>query len=567
MRKTGLALYTIFALLFAGLPIFVLKMSALGAAKYEEFTLTPWLWAAIGAVALCLIPVTLPKIPDWLAGPLWGCAAFQYRYHCFRLIEPHMVMKYDFGAVLDSVEGAKLVKEAIFTHWAFYPRILEWWNENYGTGYPYHDAVLFNLMVSGFTVLLIYLIARRIWKRQRAAMLAAAIACFWPSFSYYASVTSNEHLAMFFMLLASYFGMLAWESGGGSLRQAQGPLTGSAVPTDAEPVEASKKDIKAEKLTRVPSTASTSSATAGTAKTILFVLLAGLSAGLADLFKQFSPVFLIAAFGAGLLFILIEGRGKEKDKKPLTRIGALLLAVILMFGCSFGVKEKAYRWLEGYLDMPVCRGATAHFLWIGLNSKGGGMWTEEEGMKVYELAEQYNYDYDQVMDGLWTLLREDLDAHRDALPGTIQNKMEKDWEADIGVTLWIKSLYDEIAIWEAETGLQFQNWLVTRPELDEIDFDPGHKITISSAAYYMSVMGLVALGGLLGLFLRRPEETYLRLVFYGYALLFVLSEAQGRYQIVLFPVFALLAAGAAEGCGELLGRVTANHKKIKAERH
>ena len=56
-------------------------------------------------------------------------------------------------------------------------------------------------------------------------------------------------------------------------------------------------------------------------------------------------------------------------------------------------------------------------------------------------------------------------------------------------------------------------------------------------------------------------------MFYGYALLFVLSEAQGRYQIVLFPVFALLAAGAAEGCGELLGRVTANHKKIKAERH
>ena len=83
----------------------------------------------------------------------------------------------------------------------------------------------------------------------------------------------------------------------------------------------------------------------------------------------------------------------------------------------------------------------------------------------------------------------------------------------------------------------------------------------------MSVMGLVALGGLLGLFLRRPEETYLRLVFYGYALLFVLSEAQGRYQIVLFPVFALLAAGAAEGCGELLERVTANHKMIKAERH
>ena len=89
MRKTGLALYTIFALLFAGLPLFGLKMSALGAAKYEEFTLTPWLWAAVGAVALCLVPVTLPKIPDWLAGPLWGCAALQRRERCVSANQPH----------------------------------------------------------------------------------------------------------------------------------------------------------------------------------------------------------------------------------------------------------------------------------------------------------------------------------------------------------------------------------------------------------------------------------------------------------------------------------------------
>ena len=62
-------------------------------------------------------------------------------------------------------------------------------------------------------------------------------------------------------------------------------------------------------------------------------------------------------------------------------------------------------------------------------------------------------------------------------------------------------------------------------------------------------MGLVALGGLLAFARRDPAEMYLRLVFYGYALLFLLSEAQGRYQIVLFPVFALLAAGAAERAG------------------
>ena len=127
--------------------------------------------------------------------------------------------------------------------------------------------------------------------------------------------------------------------------------------------------------------------------------------------------------------------------------------------------------------------------------------------------------------------------------------METDWKADIGVTQWVKTLYDEVAIWEEETGEEFHDWSVSREELDEIDFDPGHLITMSSAAYYMCVMGLVALGGVLAIFLRSPAETYLRLVFYGYALLFLLSEAQGRYQVVLFPVFALLAAGACEVAG------------------
>ena len=521
MRKTGIALYTIFALLFAGLPFFVLKMSSLGAARYEGFALQPWLWAALGAVALCLIPIELPKIPDWLAAPLWGCAAFQYRYHCFHLIETHMEMKYDFSAVMVSVRGIRQAKEAIFTHWAFYPRVLEWWNGLCSQQYLYRNAVYFNLLTGAATVLLVYLIARRVWKRQRPAMIATAIACFWPSLSYYASVTSNEHLAMFGMLLTSYLGILAWQ----------------IATQDTDKLSSAARRILVTVL----------------------VLLAGLSAGATDLFKQFSPVFLIAAFGTGLLFLLMDYKKQSgetrseaaKRKRGLGRqILCLILAVAVMFGAATAVKERAYRWLEGYLEMPVARSATAHFLWIGLNSKGGGMWTEEEGMKVYELAEQYDNDYDKVMDGLWALLKEDLAAHRDRLPDTLRSKMEKDWEADIGVTLWVKTLYDEVAIWEEEhPGEVFHDWEVSREELDELDFDPGDSIAKSSAAYYMCVMGLIALGGLLAIFLRNPAEMYLRLVFYGYALLLLLSEAQGRYQVVLFPVFALLAAGAAEVAG------------------
>ena len=543
MRKLGIALYTIFALLFAVLPVFVIRMSLLATAEYEGFTLRPWLFGALGALALCLVPLELPRFPDWLAAPLWGCAAFQYRYHCFHLIEPHMVMKYDFATVLDSVRGIRQAKEAIFTHWAFYPRVLEWWNGRFGNDFIYRSAVYFDLAVGGLICLLVYLIACRVWKRQRAAMLAAAIVCFWPSFSYYASITSNEHPAMLLMLLTSYLGILAWQLA------AAGREEGGENWVQKLPKAASRAIFAA------------------------LVLLAGLCAGLTDLFKQFSPVFLIASFGAGLLFLLMEsnpGRGevetqtKARRKAAGRRICSLLLCIVIMFAEAGAVKERAYRWLEGYLDMPVARGATAHFLWIGLNSEGGGMWTEDAGMKVYELAEQYGNDYDKVMAGLMDLLKADLKAHPDSLKTTLQNKMEQDWGADLGVTKWIKSLYDEVSIWEEQTGEVFHDWSVSREELEPLDFDPGDVIARSSAAYYLCVMGLIALGALLAVFLRNGPETYLRLVFYGYALLFLLSEAQGRYQVVLFPIFALLAAGACEVAGGLSRMMIEQRKRTQA---
>ena len=61
---------------------------------------------------------------------------------------------------------------------------------------------------------------------------------------------------------------------------------------------------------------------------------------------------------------------------------------------------------------------------------------------------------------------------------------------------------------------------------------------------------------------KKPEAMYFRLICYGYALLFVLSEAQGRYQMVLFPFFALLAAEGAKESAELTGRLL--HRREKA---
>ena len=152
-------------------------------------------------------------------------------------------------------------------------------------------------------------------------------------------------------------------------------------------------------------------------------------------------------------------------------------------------------------------------------------------MQVYRLAEKYNNDYDKVMEELWQLLREDLEAHPEALPGTILHKMKIDWAADSGVVDWIMWLYDGGA--------------GTLPH--------AQTIYLVSASYYIALIGWLAVGALFAFVQGKKEQDgafFLRLLVFGFAFALVFSEAQGRYQMVLFPIFALLAA---HGAGQMPG--------------
>lgn len=512
-----------------GLPLYILSLSSKAMANYEGFSpiLTKYIALAVLGAAICAVPLDwlwkkLPAwqghpagtpiiVPDWLAFPIWAWAGFQYRYDCFQIIQPYLQMQYDFAAALESARGFYQAKEAIFTHWAYYPRLLYMWFVHTHDN-SYQNAAYFNFIVCGLVVAMVYVLARLVCKRQRCAMMAAGIACFWPSFAYYSCVTTNEHFAMLMMLFTSVFAIAG--------------------------VKLAMASAKEEAKSNVYFTPAVLKILA-----ISFLLGAGVSAALSDLFKQFSPVFYIASFAVCLVFFLME-------KPPVNRLIAIILAFAMMFAATTATKTYARHWLENYLGEPVAKSATAHFLWIGLNSKGGGEWSAEEGMKVYELAEQYNNDYDKVMEELMALLKADLAENKDKLPDTIKHKMEKDWAADTGIMLWLKAMYNDVQAWMDDNDGADPTW-VPREEKDLYDFDPVNDITKNSAALYMAVMGLIAVGGFAAVFRRKPEEMYLRLVFFGYALLFILSEAQGRYQVVLFPIFAVLAACAGEQIGGL----------------
>lgn len=475
MKKWGTFCYVVFCVLFLAVP----GVALLGSARFlvssgilvSGAVLSLFFFAVLGAVFF--LP-RMEKVPSGVHLAVVMGVSVAFRYLCWKAIGDHMVMLYDYKTALESAMGAYAAKEAIFTHWAFYPRILRLWFAIFGAGYP--QAVAFSIAVGACSVGLVWLIAKELWHSKKLATVAGLILALWPSLGLYHTVTSNEHLAMLTMLLGIYFLLLF--------------------------VKGKKTDWKSW----------------------VFCILAGAFAGSSDLFKAFSPIFLVA-------FLLVGGVRWCKEGGGAKKLGSLLLAFVVLAASGTAVKSAAYGYLEQDLGQEICRSSTAHFFYIGLNSQSQGVWSEETGMQVYRLAEKYNNDYDKVMEELWQLLREDLEANPEALPGTILHKMKIDWAADSGVVDWIMWLYDGGA--------------GTLPH--------AQMIYLVSASYYIALIGWLAMGALFAFVQGKKEQDgafFLRLLVFGFAFALVFSEAQGRYQMVLFPIFALLAA---HGAGQMPG--------------
>ena len=457
-----------FGVLFLLFPFTVLKESRIRLLEKGHFPAVVLLAVCFAAGAY-FVHFFLKEqwFPSWMAVGLPAALSVVFRTLCRRKVGAFLVMKYDYLTALESARGVYAAKEAIFPHWAYYPRLLSLWMRLFGQSQG--AAVAFNIFVGALSCVLISLIAKEIFGSNKTAFFASLLFAFWPSYGLYCGITSNEHLCLLFLLLCSYFFILA---------------------------------LGAEGWRRW-----------------IFLAAAGLFAGATDLFKQFSPVFLIAAAAVILIRLLTE-KGSRKN------LLCFVLCLLLMFGCGLAVKTAAKAGLERYLGQPVADSMTGHFLLIGLNSEGGGMWSEEYGSLVYELCEAYSNDYKAVNEELTAILKADLKAHPDSLIPTLQHKFLVDWSADSGVVDWVNALYPG--------GLPHRDWVYSL-----------------CGAYYAGLFLLILAGAVMAFFEKDPSLMYLRLICFGYFLLFMLSEAQGRYQLVLFPVFALLAASGLKDPKEL----------------
>lgn len=493
MKKLAGFGYHLFCILFLLFLAMVLGISFQAVKTASE----TWVLLLSGTVTLgsALILLLLPDKKNRSWNPaLPVILGLLLKLLCFQFLGSKMGMKYDYLTALESAQGIFAEKELIYAHWAVYPRILSVFFGIFGGGYP--QAVIFNLLVTALSTLLVYQVCQGALHQPKLSFLAAMLFALWPSFNLYHLITSNEFLAILFGLLSVYLVQLATARTGG-LR-------------------------------------------------ILFSILAGLSLGLTDFFKQFSIIFFIAAGITGLLWHYLhplrakspaEGslqKNRQKKNAPGSSSWvSLLLCCVLLFSAGGLCKATVFSALDRYLGAPVCRSANAHFLYMGLNSTGNGEWNDEVGFDFRHLAEDYNRDYDRAAKELYQILREDLRAHPDKLPQTLRHKLTVDWSADRGVLDWVRALYT------GEGGLPYAD-----------------RLQALSNGFYLALFLLMAVGGI-GAFRRKnPWILLLSLIVFGFALVLVLTEAQGRYQLVLFPWFAILAANGADSARGAVLRLT-----------
>ena len=381
-------------------------------------------------------------------------------------IGSQMQMKYDYLTALESARGIFAEKELVYVHWALYPRILSVFMKIFGNSY--NTAIVFNIIVTAFSSLLVYLTAKSAFGKIKIAFAASLIFALWPSYNLYNLITSNEHLAILFALSAVYFLQLA---------------------------------IKQQGIKRY-----------------LFLFFSGISLGFVDFFKQFSIVFFIAFIISSVLWYF-----KKNSLIQWKKVFSSIIAFAFLFLITSGTKNIVFSALDNYYGTPVCRSATAHFIYMGLNSTGKGVWNDSVGFDFPNLIKENNGDYEKASGELFQILKNDLHDNIKVLPETLKNKLRVDWSADTGVVDWVSWLYKDGT--EAFPGKNF--------------------MYLFSSSFYFVVLLFILTGEIL-CFKSKEKKSFFSLLFslfiFGFFLLLILTEAQGRYQLVLFPWFAILSS-------------------------
>lgn len=344
---------------------------------------------------------------------------------------------------------------------------------------------VFNATVSSATVVLIYATVKKMLNSRRVAIIAALIFASWPSMIIYTGVLTGEHSANFACVLSLFF-----------LSSAQ-----------------QYRDNNFKLAT-------------------LFYGLAGISAGLLEMYKAVSAILVIAFLIAELfcywlpdLVSLIKRdlRFAEFFKKSAT-FGVVFILSYVLFVQTFLLGLGTF---VGTKIEPL----TYASLYMGLDVETNGQYSLETTMLREKMITDYQ-DMDRVNNEFKVMLSQKIARDYKQYPELFKKKLEIAWSRYLPETF----LFMFAATNRGSTPEEAIYYQQFYNNITNIVGD-------LSAHYYYVVMFFAAVGSFGHIVMRNNYSVfYCSLYVFGFATVLLLSEVQNRYKTVTYAFLAILAA-------------------------
>lgn len=241
-------------------------------------------------------------------------------------------------------------------------------------------------------------------------------------------------------------------------------------------------------------------------KSKYYLILSGVILSIGNLFRMVATIMIIA-FG---IYLVIYTKDKLIEK--IKRVGLYLLPYLLVLFTVSSTLQAV-----GITEFPLWKGSEPKVTSIlkGTNIEHFGRWNEEDA----SIVTKYNYDYDKIDKASKEIIKERL---------TTTNPLKL-------VGFYIFKFAMQWSIGDFEGAY-----------LSKLDM-PEDAVKVNVSLWFIEVIyGCIIILAFLGLFNRRKrnddsEINLLYIILCGYGVMYLVTEAQGRYSLIIAWTFIIFA--------------------------
>lgn len=302
----------------------------------------------LGISVYAVVFGNVKKIPWWVHALLIGIFSWVIRMDVIDLIGRDTLQILDFdrvfrmslleGPIFADVQGVNFYRA--FPNWAIYVKLIHCLNIHFGA-VPL-TGIMWNVIASTASVVMLYLIVLLASKQNVLAILSALLFSINPFYLYYEILLSPDFTFIFLCLGALLIFVSAWR-------------------------------LTKKLWIRVPA-----------------AFLFGMTLAFSSFFKSIDKVLIIALVIVLILRWIARGRfTKEWAKKWVVLAAAFIIGYGGMMSCG-------YHYIDNYVGGNSNRDVSPYFINVGLNAEHGGQWSQETLDVYLGLIRDYDYDFEIV---------------------------------------------------------------------------------------------------------------------------------------------------------------------------